>query len=105
MLTWRHTPFLVKRENQLNDTHREKLCFTKVLLNSVQGMAAWLILIFICLHNQLSSMHSIIMHYKFGYLKNMIYQIDSKNKWLLLSASFTAEVWLVFVLTLKEAFS
>ena len=32
-------------------------------------------------------------------------QIDSKNEWLLLSASFTAKFGLVFVLTLENAFS
>ena len=33
------------------------------------------------------------------------YQIDSKNEWLLLQASFTAKFGLVFVLTLENAFS
>ena len=34
-----------------------------VLLNSVQRMAGWLLLIFfICLHNKLSSIHSIITY-------------------------------------------
>ena len=43
--------------------HREKLCFTKVLSNSVQGITTWLLLIFfICLHNQVSSVHSIITY-------------------------------------------
>ena len=51
---------------------REKLCFTKVLINSVQGMTAWLLLIFfICLQNQLSSLHSIIM---------MFEKCDSSNR-------------------------
>ena len=35
----------------------------------------------------------------------MIHQIDSKNEWLLLPASFTAKFGLVFVLTLENAFS
>ena len=38
-------------------------------------------------------------------LKNVIHQIDSKNKWLLLPASFTAKLGLVFVLKLENAFS
>ena len=38
-------------------------------------------------------------------LRNVIHQIDSKNEWLLLSASFTAKFGLVFVLTLENAFS
>ena len=33
----------------------------------------------------------------------MIHQIDSKNKWLLLSARFTAKFGLIFVLTLENA--
>ena len=36
--------------------------------------------------------------------QNCDYQIDSKNGWLFLSASFTAKAELVFVLTLKNAF-
>ena len=35
-------------------------------------------------------------------LKNVIHQIVSKNVWLLLSASFTAKVGLIFVLTLEN---
>ena len=37
-------------------------------------------------------------------LKNVYHQIDSKNKWLLLPASFTAKCGLVFVLTQENAF-
>ena len=37
--------------------------------------------------------------------EKLIRQIDSKNKWLLLSASFTAKFGLVFVLTLENVFS
>ena len=47
-------------------------------------------------------LHSII---KYRCLKNVIHQIDSKYEWLLLSASFTAKVGLVFVLALENAFS
>ena len=38
-------------------------------------------------------------------LKNVIYQIDSKNEWLLLSASFTTKFGLVFAFKLENAFS
>ena len=38
-------------------------------------------------------------------MKNAIHQIDNKNGWLLLSASFTAKLGLVYVLTLENAFS
>ena len=33
-------------------------------------------------------------------LKNVIHQIDNKNEWLLLSVTFTADLELVFVLTI-----
>ena len=36
-------------------------------------------------------------------LKNVIHQIGSKDKWLLLSVSFTAKFGLVFALTLEKA--
>ena len=38
-------------------------------------------------------------------MKNVIDQINSKNKWLVLSGSFTAKFGLDFVLTLENAFS
>ena len=38
-------------------------------------------------------------HYQHRCLKNVIHQIDSKNAWLLLSASFTTRFGLVLVLT------
>ena len=44
-------------------------------------------------------------HYQYRCLKNVIHQIDSKNRWLLLSAGFRAKFGLVFVLTLENAFS
>ena len=66
-------------------------------------MAAWLFQIFfICLHNQLSSIYSINMYQENRCLKNVVHQIVSKNVWLLLSASFTAKVGLIFVLTLEN---
>ena len=37
-------------------------------------------------------------------MKNVIYQIDCKNEWLLLSVIFTVKFELVFVLTLENAF-
>ena len=70
-------------------------------------MAAWLLLtFFIRLHNQLSSVHSIVTGIKEDKcLKNLIHQIDSKHEWFLLSVSFTAMFGLVLVLTLENAFS
>ena len=49
---------------------------------------------------RLSSIRSII---EYKYLKNVIHQIDSKNEWLLLSASFMSQLGLV--LTLENVFS
>ena len=37
--------------------------------------------------------------------ENVIHQIDGKNGWLLLSASFATKFGLAFVLTLENAFS
>ena len=69
-------------------------------------IAAWMLMtFFICLHIQLSSIHSIITRQRVQMLKNVIHQIDSKNVWLLPSASFTANCGFVFVLTLENAFS
>ena len=56
---------------------------------------------FICFHKRLRSTYT--QQYKC--LKKMIYQIDSKNEWLLLSAGFTAKFGLVFVLTLENGYS
>ena len=47
------------RAKQLNDTHREKLCF---LRGFIEMEARLLLIFFICLHNQLSSIHSIVTH-------------------------------------------
>ena len=46
----------------MNDTHREKLlnCFTQLVEEFIE-IEAWLLLtFFICLHNELSSIHSIV---------------------------------------------
>ena len=60
---------------------------------------------FICLHNQLSSILSLSNIKWDRCLKKVIHQIDSKNEWLLLSASFKSKFELAFVLTLENAFS
>ena len=84
-----------------NDTHREKLRFTKFSTK----MAAWLLLdFFICLRNHLSSIHSIVTYQKVCF-KIVVLRNNSKNQWLLLSASFTAKFLLTFVLTLKNVLS
>ena len=59
-------------------------CFTQF----GTGMAGWLILIFsICLHSQLSSIHSLSVQMFEKYDSSILDQIDSKNGWLLLSTS------------------
>ena len=69
-------------------------------------MAGWLLLTFLmCLHNQLSCIIYCINVEEYRCLENVIHQIDSKNEWLLLPASFTAKFGLVFVLPLENAFS
>ena len=73
-----------------NDAHREKLCFTQFSIR----IAAWLLLtFFIYLHDQLTPIHFIITY---RCLKKVIHQIENKNEWLLLLASFTAKFELVF---------
>ena len=47
------------RAKQLNDTHGEKLCF---LRGFIEMEARLLLIFFICLHNQLSSIHFIVTH-------------------------------------------
>ena len=73
-------------------------------------MAAWLLLIFfICLHNQLSSLYFSITYQSVQMFEKCDssnhYQINSKDDWSLLSARFTAKFVLVFVLSLGNAFS
>ena len=61
----------------VNDTHRKKLCITQFSTR----MAAWrLLTFFICLHNQLNSIHSLITYQRYRCLKKVIHQIDSKNE-------------------------
>ena len=83
----------------VNDTHRERLMF-----HSIQYRNDWLTAydLFDMFKN---SIKFYTFHYQYRCLKNVIHQIDSKNGWLLLSASFTAKFGLVFVLTLENAFS
>ena len=53
--------------------------------NSVQEIAGWLLLIF-CIR-LLYTIKFYTFHYRYRCLKNVIHQIDSRNGWLLLSAS------------------
>ena len=43
---------------------------------------------------------SFLIQLSYRYLKSVIHQIDSKNKWLLLSVTLAAKFELVFVITL-----
>ena len=75
-------------------------------------MDGWLLLTFLIYsHNQLSSViHSIITYEnmmfekKYGCLKNVIHQIDIKNEWLLVPASFSAKFRLASVLDWEMLF-
>ena len=79
----------------------------KFVFYSIQYKNGWLAASdFFDVLTQLSSIkHRIITYYDYRCLKNIIHQIDSKNEWLLLQASFTIKIELVFVLTLENAFS
>ena len=56
-------------------------------------MVGWLLLTFQkCLHNQLSSIKHCMTRLRVQMFKNVISQIDNKNEWLLLPASFTAKL-------------
>ena len=59
--------------------------------------------IFICLCNQVLYI-SLSRIKQYRCLKNVLHQIDSKNEWLLLSASITTKFALAFVLTLESVF-
>ena len=55
------TAGLIGKLTKVNDTHKGKLCFTQFSTKT----AAWLLLtLFICLHNQLSFLNSIITYYR-----------------------------------------
>ena len=84
----------------LNDTHREKQCFTQL---STRMAASDLFDMFT------QSVKFYIFHYhvfkEYRCLKNVIHQIGNKNEWLFLSAGFSAKFELVFVLALENASS
>ena len=65
----------------LNDTHRERQVF-----HSIQYRNGWLAASDL-FHMLTQSVQFYTLHFQYSCLKNVIYQIDSKNKWLLLSAS------------------
>ena len=84
----------------VNDTHSEKLLFYSIQYKN--GCSAT--------YDLFHMFAQPIKFYTFHYhvlksLKNVIHQIDSKNEWLLLSASFTAKFRLAFASTVENAFS
>ena len=83
----------------LDYTHKEKLMFF-----SIQYMNGWLAASDL-FDMFTQSIKFYTFHYQYRCLKNVIHQIDSKNGWLFLSASFMGKFGLVFVLTLENAFS
>ena len=85
---------------ELCETHKN-LSFTVISTKKIIEIQGWLLLtFFICLHNQV-----ILIPLSHRCLKNVIHQVYSKNEWLLLSVTFTANLELVFVLTFENAFS
>ena len=88
------------KRGSFNDTHWKK----RLVFDSIQYRKDWL-----AASDLFGMFTQLIKFYRFHYqyicLKNVIHQIDNKNGWLLLSASFTAKFGLVFVLTLENAFS
>ena len=77
-----------------SDTHRERLVF-----HSVHYGNGWLAA------SDVYTIKFYTLRYQYRCLKSVIHQIDSKNEWLLLLASFTAKFGLIFVLALENAFS
>ena len=84
---------------KVNDTHKETLVFNLIQYRNGSLAASDPFYMFT------QSIKLYTFYYQFRCLKNVIHQIDSKNEWLLLSASFTAKFGLVFVLALENAFS
>ena len=84
----------------INNTHREKLCFYSIQYKNVCLAASDLFNMFT------QSIKFFAFHYHVLKSRDvcMVHQIDSKNEWLLLPASFTAKFGLVFVLTWKTLF-
>ena len=80
----------------INDTHRERLEF-----HSRNGWLAASDRFYMFT----PAIKFYTFHYQYRFLKIVIHQIGSQNRWLLLSASFTAKFGLVFVSTLETAFS
>ena len=83
----------------INDTHRERLEFHLIQYRNGWLAASDLFYIFT------PAIKFYTFHYQYRCLKIVIHQIGSQNRWLLLSASFTAKFGLVFVSTLENAFS
>ena len=93
---------IVSSSISINDTLREKLCFTQFSIRNGWLPASDLFPMFT------ESIKFYTFHYhvlKVRMFKNVINQMDSKSEWLLLSAKFTAKLGLVFVLTLGNIFS
>ena len=107
LLSW-HTKNTFKATTKGNLRQRYSQGKT-VLLNSVQEfieMQYWLLLTFcICLHNQLSSIHSILhVNKECRCLNKIFHQID--RKWMVAPlTNFYGKSWVGFVLTQENALS
>ena len=86
-----------------NDTHREKKLFYSIQYKN--GCLALSDLFHMFTQSIKFSTFYYPVFKEYRCLKNVIHQTDSKNEWLLLPASFTAQFGLVFVLTLENIFS
>ena len=65
----------------INDTHKEKLCFSQVNTRFIEIEALQPLTFFIFLHNQLSHMKENVC------FKKVVHQVDSKTEQLLLLTS------------------
>ena len=90
---------ILVNKNSLNDTHREKQCFTQV-----STRIRWntrLADLFIYLHNQLRYTHSIWnINNEYWCLNEIFHQIDIK--WMV--ANFYGKIWLRFCLNTGKRF-
>ena len=89
---------------KFNNTHREKLSLTQFSKRFIE-IEAWLLLtFFICLYDQLNSIHFNCHILKSTDVSKRLFIKETENEWLLLSASFTTKFELVFVLTQENDF-
>ena len=82
---YKYWPILGQYFNHISDTYRKRLVF-----QSIQYRNGWLVASDL-FDMFTQSVKFYTFYYQYRCLKNGIHQIDSKNGWLLRSASFTAK--------------